>query len=242
MKRSLATAFTAKQLQEAVNLKRRKFISTPKYTPRARPKIPIRTVAMRTGGFVSPVLGGELKFIDTSITFSLPFSATTFITPGGTNLLNGLARGTQMNQRVGRKVTMKSLLIRGTFQIAATSTGNAPCRVMVVYDRQTNTTAPAITDVLLSDEFLSQNNLSNRERFSTICDYITKPVGGGSNLQEAFTIFKKLDNPIMFNDGNAGTVGDISMGSIYMLVSQAGGIATANPTLTVKTRIRFTDV
>ena len=55
-------------------------------------------------------------------------------------------------------------------------------------------------------------------------------------------IYKKLNLETMFNSGSAGTIGDITSGSVYLFVAQTGGILVANPIFNWRARVRFTDV
>jgi len=201
-------------------------------------------MALRTGGWANPSAGGELKFVDVNTGQGVTFSVATF---GAAVLLNGIAQGTTASTRVGRKVTIKSLFIRMAWNRGALSTGGAPLRVLVVYDRQTNASAPNITDILVTDDFLSPNNLSNRDRFITIFDCIMKDVGGGDatggyRYMANDVLYKSLNLEQMFNTGNAGNIGDISSGSIYLFVAQAGTLATANGNFEFYSRMRYTDV
>jgi len=195
--------------------------------------------AMRVGGWSNPSQGGELKFLDSSMNDD-PLLASGAFTAG--TLLNGLVPGSTASQRIGRKVTIKSLLVRYSWGLATTSTGGSPLRILIVYDKQANAVAPAITDILLTDTFHSANNLSNRDRFVTISDIITDPVSTGDSFAVAGVIYKKLNLETMYNAGTAGTIGDISSGSIYMFVAQTGRIATASPEFSSTVRIRYTDV
>ena len=113
---------------------------------------------------------------------------------------------------------------------------------MVVYDKQANATAPAITDVLVVDSFIGQNNLNNRDRFVVLCDYLSEPIGANGNTSVGGVIYKSLNMETMFNSGNAGTVADITSGSVYLFVAQTGGIGVVNPTFNWRARVRFTDV
>jgi len=201
-------------------------------------------MALRTGGWANPSSGGELKFADLNTGQGVTFGVDTF---GAAILLNGIAQGTTASTRVGRKLTIKSLLLKYTWNRGAASTGGSPLRILVVYDRQTNATAPAITDILVVDEFTSPNNLSNRDRFITIFDHIAEDVGGGDvtggyRYCTSGVLYKSLNLEQMFNTGNAGTVGDITSGSIYLFVAQAGFLATANGNFTMYSRMRYTDV
>jgi len=206
------------------------------------PRSSLASQAMRTGGWANPSRGGELKFIDSTQTAVALATAATFLAPIGFRLLNGTTQGTDATERVGRKIVLKSLLVRGSFSLAATSTGGSPLRVLVIYDKQANATAFGVTDALLADEFVSPNNLSNRDRFVTICDQIVDPISAGGDYSRSFTIFKKLNLETMYNSGSSGAIGDITSGSMYILFAQDGKIATAAPTIDWRARVRFEDI
>lgn len=207
---------------------------------------PLARQSIRTGGWANPsrMGAGELKFLDvdgvTSAT-SIPLS-NDFTTPGATFLLNGLVPGSGASNRIGRKVTIKSLYIRCTIQLATTSVRGGNVRMMVVYDKQANATAPAVTDILLDDSFYSANNLSNRDRFVTLVDTVSEPIGTATVYGQSMVVHKKLNLETMYNAGAAGTIGDITSGSIYIMFAQSGTIGTGNPTATWTSRIRYTDV
>lgn len=208
------------------------------------PRSGTRRQAQRTGGYVNPASMGELKFTDTSQTSTVGTIASgNFTTPGPTFLLNGLVPDSTATGRIGRKVVLKSLLFRYTFNMAVTSTLGGPCRIIIFYDKQSNATAPAVTDVLLADQHLSPNNLSNRDRFVTLADHFTESVGSATGVfAVSGTIFKKnLNLETMFNGGAAGTIGDITSGSVYVMFAQAGSIGVAAPQCTWRCRIRYAD-
>jgi len=225
--------------------KRSYSVNAPFKKPRlvAQPSLgAVARQTMRVGGWAS-TSRPELKFTDvdgvTSAT-SIPLS-NDFTTPGATFLLNGLVPGSLATQRIGRKVTIKSLYIRCTVQLATTSVRGGNIRMMVVYDKQANGAAPAVTDILVDDAFYSVNNLSNRDRFVTLVDHVFNPIGTATDYQQSVVIHKKLNLETMFNAGSAGTIGDITSGSIYILFAQSGTIGTGNPTATWTSRIRYTD-
>lgn len=184
-----------------------------------------------------PASSTELKNIDNNLN-------TLFVaaqTVGQLNLLNGVAQGTTATTRLGRRIVMRSLLIKGTVSLAATSAGASPLRVLVVYDSQTNATAPIATDILQVDAIDSPMNLSNSRRFKTLCDIEIPCLGTGGPQAQSFTRYIKLNMNAEFNTGSAGTVGDIQTGSIYMLTYQQGNIITANPASLIYTRVRYSD-
>jgi len=219
-------------------------------------KMPARVMAsgrvpLRTGGWFNPSGGlgrmsslpnaSELKFKDTSAATVITAGVATFTTPGAAFLLNGLVPDSTATGRIGRRVNIKSLYVRLVWGAGSASTGSAPLRVLIVYDKQANATAPAVTDVVVTDAFTSMNNISNRDRFVTLCDKIVEPCGVGVSLAVSEMFYKKLNLPVQFNAGTAGTIGDITSGSIYIMFAQSGNIATSNAACTWYSRIRYTD-
>ena len=96
-------------------------------------------------------------------------------TAGTVTLINGIATGTDINNRVGRKVIMKSLVFNvNNFPVATTANAlqGIMLRHMIVYDSQPNSagTVPAVTDILETATTLSPLNLNNRDRFRVIYD------------------------------------------------------------------------
>lgn len=208
-------------------------------TTTKKPQSSFKRQALRTGGWASPSSGGELKFVDVATQITITAGAVTW--SAGT-LLNGIAPGSTASNRIGRKVHGKSLLFRYSLRLAATSTGGSPVRILIVYDKQANAAAPAITDILTTDEMRYPNNLSNRDRFVTIFDHYTEPVSANANASTASVLFKRFDLETMFNAGAAGTIGDITSGSIYVFAAQTSSIATANATIDFAARYRYTDI
>lgn len=195
--------------------------------------------ALRTGGWANPSRGGELKFTDRGTSATLAIAGATFSTPFA---LTDIAQGTSASERIGRKLTIKSILVKWTASLAPTSIQGSPIRWMVVYDKQANGVAPAITDILLTDAFTSANNLSNRDRFVTIFDQIVDPVSVQGNYSCAGVNFKALNLEQLYNAGTTGAIGSIASGSVYLMAAQTGSIGTAGPVFSAQVRIRYTDV
>jgi len=195
--------------------------------------------AIRTGGWANPTKGGELKFCDNAVSTALVLGVATFSTA---QLLITIAQGADASNRIGRKVTVKSLLMRWGIKLGVTSTQGCCVRILVVYDKQANATAPAITDVLLLDEFYSPNNLSNRDRFVTIFDHITPPISSGGDASVNDVLYKRLNLETIYNTGTDAAIGSISSGSIYLFVAQNGAMLTANGNINARCRLRYTDV
>lgn len=182
--------------------------------------------------------GPELKVIDTDLS-----AITGFDTTGSVTLLNGIAQGTDYNTRIGRKFTMKTLYVRMSLQPGATAANIALARFIVVYDRQANGQAPAITDVLTAVNDSSLNNLTNRDRFVIITDKVYK-VGLSTSMESGRQIFKKYlkCNLEVTNGGTGATIASIQTGSLYLLTMGDKVAGTTAPKVLNGTyRIRFTD-
>jgi len=206
------------------------------------PRAATRRQAMRTGGYTSPATSGELKFRDVALQLPCAIALGTWTTPGPTTLLNGLVPDSTATGRIDRKVVMASLYVRATANMAGTSTNGGLVRMIVVYDKQANAQAPAVTDILASDSFFSPNNLSNRDRFVTLIDHVFDPIGTNTSIATSDVTFKKSINlETMFNPGTAGTIGDITSGSIYILAAQNGSVGVAGPNCQFYSRIRYAD-
>jgi len=178
---------------------------------------------------------GELKNTDQSFTNSL-----VGLTSSGTIvLLNGIFQGSTANQRDGRNVRMKYLEVRFHLTLAPTTAGGSPLRFVVFYDKQANATPATAVQLLLADAISSPRNLDNSRRFRILSD---DSVSGVSVTGPACMKYVKriaLNLPIEFNNGNAGTVGDIVTGALYLGVWSTGAFTVAAPLSTCYTRVYF---
>lgn len=176
--------------------------------------------------------GAELKSVEVGAG-AQECSTTAVIT-----LINGVATGDDINNRDGRKFTMKSILVRGTINVGATPTG-AAYRWMIVYDKQANGAAPVIGDILNVSSMLGCNNLSNRDRFIIIADKT-------GFLEATGTIVRTIKKFINCNletvcSGTTNGIASIATGSLFLVT--LGNLATGvtAPNLNVLTRVRFVE-
>jgi len=173
---------------------------------------------------------GEFKAIDHSNTSDCN-------TTGTLALLNGIARGDDINERTGREVTLRSIELHVRCLATATTGLDQTHRVMLVYDRQTNAAALTFAQVLTATDTVAPRNLENRKRFKILMDRRVNLAGnlaaapqGGSEC--SFDFYRRLRHPMTFNSGDAGTVADITTGSIYILfvgtVAPGAGAGSVN--------------
>lgn len=156
--------------------------------------------------------GTEVKAVDTLVT------VIDLLTAGvvGAVPLNVPVSGAGFYQRVGNKIAMKSLQIRGLIYPGganAAATVEQICRIMVIYDRQTNGTAPAVADVLLATKFdnttettaSSPINMNNRDRFYVLMDMqVLLPAIGVNGATAASTETIGIDINGNSGDANQG--------------------------------------
>lgn len=186
----------------------------------------------------------EKKNLDVQNTAHIVAAAT-----GATQwLLNGCDDGATSTTRVGRSIIMTSIYIRWAGSFAATTAGTSPLRLVVVYDRQSNAAAPAITDVFQIDQITSQLNLSNNKRFQVLIDETVQELGtsGPSSwYREIYRDFTQKGRVAglntEFNNNSTALIDSITSGSVYAYCWQNGNIITAAPTHACYSRIRFLD-
>lgn len=233
------------------------------YIPRGVP----RSGGMTRAGYQQTHVGGEIKAVDV-------------VAPGGTNVqgafnfnttaqftaLNLLTVGSSAWNRIGRKISMKSLYIQGNFQTTATTTTQPQfARMIVVYDKQPNGALPAIAD-LLRDQANSATdsnvtspqsglNLNNRERFEIIRNLrwtLPAPGGVGGALAGPvsatadhmhFEEYAKLGNREVHYkaDSAPGVIGDLATGCLF--ICTLGNLVSGSEpyTAVMSIRLRYTD-
>ena len=189
----------------------------------------------------SPGLSRELGYVD--------LAAATYQcdTTGSITLLNTVAQGAAVTQRVGKKIAMKGLQCRGNI-IAKTTTTLADTAILIVYDKRPTGALPNITDILNTISTASMNNDTNSGRFSILkrvdqltIGNITTPATG----QEGFDADWWLDlkgREVVYKAAGTGAIGDIEQGALYLVT--LGGVAagTAAAEFVAGFRLRFLDI
>lgn len=182
-------------------------------------------------------------------------------TTGSFTLLNGCEQGSDYTDRIGRKIFMKSLFIRGMVSTQPSlNAGSSPsaansqtARMVVFIDSQPNGAAPSVTDLLNTASPFSQLNLNNRDRFRILADETfcfgplvtsttaTQAIAYADNQASLVERYLRLRHETIFNAGNAGTIGDINSGALYMFWIGSVISGAADCIATVSTRVRFLD-
>lgn len=180
----------------------------------------------------------EFKSVDTA-------PALNVTTTGAIQLLNGMAPGSGIDQHTGTEVTMRSIQCSYiAFSTAATGIRQTH-RLMLVYDRQCNATALTILQVLKLVTVVSEKVLENRRRFKILMDRTVDlqgdlAAGTGTSIVSG-RFYRRLRHPITFNAGAAGTIADITTGSLYFIVIGTEPAGVTAGTVKFDSRIRYTD-
>lgn len=144
---------------------------------------------------------------------------------------------------------MKSFYIRASVYPNTTNTANNLCRIILVYDKQTNASLPSITTLLDTANSHSQLNKDNRDRYDIIMDKVYAvgqqvAVSGASISPAYFSLkkFKKLkDRLVQFNQTNGSTIADITTGGLYLVFVGNVTTGTTAASITYTCRINYTD-
>jgi len=171
-------------------------------------------------------------------------------------LVNGIASGTGVTQRLGRKLLMRKMILRLYDQWTnGTISGFCPLRVVVIYDREPQGAVPAITDIFDVNTLISNMNLSNSDRFLVLVDTQEGDWAGFAGFNPAQASAVGCLAPVIvrnfpqglesqYKDVTTGVIADFTKGACYIMASQdvtavfSGGTTR---TLDYVIRWRFTD-
>lgn len=201
----------------------------------------------RTAGYYGRFTGDkgrmkEDKFFDTTLGFSCDLTAEVPVT----GQLALVPQGTAQNQRVGRRITVHSMQIRGTLRYASgSSIVPGDYWIYVVQDRQANGAAASITDVLTGNSMRSALiNISNSQRFRIIKRFtgvLTQHAGSVVDLSDDIHIvdwYKKCNIDMDFSS-TTGALTEIRSNNLFLLA----GATTSDDQVAFNgvCRIRFSD-
>lgn len=181
-------------------------------------------------------------------------------TTGSFTLLANPTLGSDFNNRIGRKVILKSVYIRGRVLTETASAGVEAVvsaqqgRMIIFIDMQPNGAAPAVTDLLVEATPSSQLNLNNRDRFRIVSDsqYVfdpyyfnsstaTQTYSSTANQIKNVKKYKKLNLEMIFNGVNGGTIADITSGALYMFWIGSKAASATDINAILSTRVRYMD-
>lgn len=203
-----------------------------KYTPitATRRITPRRITAYKESGFVDTV--GATYGLDTT---------------GSITHLSIIPQGASVNQRVGKRVALKSLQFRGFAANQSTAAYN-DCAMLIVYDKRPTGSLPAITDILETANATAMNNDNGTGRFQIIKRADFELIGNNTNITSKTAVSADFwldlkNKPWVAKDTGTGVIADVDEGAVYLVTvgsNPAGGSTAAG--LTGQFRLRYIDM
>lgn len=174
-------------------------------------------------------------------------------TTGSVTLLNTVAQGAAVTQRIGKKIIMKGLLCRGNIGNNSAATVN-DVAYMIVYDKRPTGALPSVTDILVTANANSMNNDANAGRFR-IVKRVDDILLGNSSLTGAVanalvdSTYKTMDwyldlksMPVTYKAAGTGAIGDIEEGALYLVTVGNTAAGTSAAVMGAAFRLRFLDI
>lgn len=162
-------------------------------------------------------------------------------TTGTITLINTIAQGTTVSTRVGKKVLLGYVGLKG-FVRALASTVVTEARNMVVYDRRPTGALPSITDILTASTTFAFNNDNNEGRFEILEDWCfpLSALGSGFDIAE-FNAVCPVNAATVYKAAGTGVIADISEGALYFVtVGTDAGAAGAQTEVGI--RVYYEDI
>lgn len=174
----------------------------------------------------------EKKYIDNGAL------ATGLTTLGQTYFIGQSVHGTDINERIGNRINVKSI------ELNATLTTLLPTRfkVVIIVDKQPNATALALgnvyNNILLNFFPQCQRNPTYTQRFAILrnYDFVLNPQQPAVPVAQKLHKVIKCNIPVHYNSANTNTIADVTSNAIYMIV-----LVDNVGLLSFQSRLRFTD-
>lgn len=139
---------------------------------------------------------------------------------GGFTCINGVSNGNGFYNRIGSKITIKSISVKINFVCPV---GQNCARVLLIQDKQVNGVVPALTDILgetindgshVTNTFLAGINTANRKRFKILKEELLPIVS--TNGTQICKIFLKNNIPVDYIAATALATA-INSNAIYLI-------------------------
>lgn len=163
--------------------------------------------------------------------------------------------GNQPNERVGQKIFVYSIDIRGQTTLAASTTAeewDQRVRWAIVMDTQCNGAAPSWGDIYADTNINSFRKLSNTMRFKVLKEgqavfnqevAATPGTSSSPNRLKPFKVHLEFKQPVVMNydtSADTGAIATIRSVNFYLVMCGANASAAAT-NINGRIRVRFTD-
>lgn len=185
----------------------------------------------------------ELKFFDTDLGFNFDLTGEVV----ATGQLNLIPQGTTESARIGRKVKIHSIQIRGVLKGVPVSAGTfADVTYMIlVQDTQCNGAAAGVQDVMTGVSFeKAMINIANSGRFRILKRWVhhhtaaSGVTGAKNDTAVALEYWKKCNIEINFSS-TTGAIGEIKSNNIFLMAGST--ISDDKVSFAGTCRLRFSD-
>lgn len=208
---------------------------------RRRPGMTIKK-AVRYASYIPPLIKTvqQIKGLVNSEYKHLEYTPTLTPTTSGTmTQITQIAQGDQANQREGRSVLLKSLLIRGTITQDVNDTSTYNMIRMIIFQTKNDNDAPTVAKLLDgSATYLDPLNLDYSHNVRILNDKVFRlyPKWSGDHQQIFFKRYFKLNTHCQY-DGTGST--QVKAGNLW--VALVSDVASYGPSVLLNMRMRYTD-
>lgn len=161
---------------------------------------------------------------------------------GIAHLLTGMVKGDDTGKRIGRKVILKSVQIRGTINSYPSSGVAQAVRFILAYVKRLDGVEPPITDLISPKHVNSLRNTDFLNKFTVLLDktlYLSP--SGQEGFIKQIKMYKRINLPQIFDSGNDGDVKDIQTGALYLFTVGTEDYGSTSNQYTIRSRVWYTD-
>jgi len=200
--------------------------------------------AKRAAGWSSSwKISNQPKFARTELKYLDVASTGAFTTAGGLVLLNGVATGTDFNNRIGRRIAIKSLEVSLQHAPVTMTTDYVTenLRIMIIHDSDVNGIAPTVATILGNPTEFRNLNYEGRYKVLAdirVCAAYRATQGIASNAVQVHQRYIPLHGEVTWFQGTGAAITDIQSGGLYCLLVGSTGTQFG---YALNTRIRYTD-
>ncbi len=200
----------------------------------------------------------ETKFVDNVISESV--TTATWTNGAVKDVLLTIVQGVEESQRIGRKITIKSIMFHMSYCVLDVENATAPIkgariRTVVYIDRQTNKATTTTLDLWEDDDLFSFRNLTNSKRFKILHDKVT-PLNERTLTENTDNLYSMTGFEVSHDiyitglnlhveyTGSTGTVGQRTgnnIGIIHVLEDAAAANSRIEVEVSGNCRVRYSD-
>lgn len=189
--------------------------------------------ALKEAKNIRKLISPEFKTVEAAV-------ATTYGNAWSLNLINGVSRGDDYDDRDGRQIKVKSIQCSWNVIRNASATADQMVRIIVFIWRSPDGVAPTIDDVLQpgATAMVRIRSLNDRKNTRILYDKVVN-LSTGNMTNVVLRYYKKIDLTTIFNENTAGNIGDIDTNAIYVAIVSSDN--TNQPSVNWTSRVRFID-